>query len=115
MYSKPQFMQGVYRFEGTGLTNTHLLSPQLTYTVPTGKRAQFVYFRAGNSSAEMICILLVRDGVPMRYFPVGAKGDVHVALAVVEDLTSGTTLEAHLGAPEGVSGSVVLDIGLVEI
>jgi len=37
------------------------------------------------------------------------------AVAVVEDLTSGTKLEAYLAAPENVSGQVVLDIGLVEI
>ncbi len=115
MYSKPQFMQGVFRFEGQGLTNPHLLTPEMVYTVPVGKRTQFVYFRAGNSSAEMVTVVLMRDGSPMRYFPIGAKGDVHVALAVVEDLMSGTKLEVHLAAPEGVSGVAVLDIGLVEI
>jgi assimilatory nitrate reductase catalytic subunit len=115
MYSKPQFIQGVFRFEGQGLTNPHLLTQELTYTVPVGKRTQFVYFRAGNSAAEMIYVVLTRDGSPMRYFPIGAKSDVHVALAVVEDLMSGTKLEVHLAAPEGTGGAVVLDIGLVEI
>ena len=74
-----------------------------------------IYFRAGNSAAEMIYVVLLRDSQPMRYFPIGARGDVHVALAVVEDLHAGTTLAAHLAAPEGISGTVVLDIGLVEI
>lgn len=115
MYSKPHLLQGVFPFEGRGLQNPYPLSGDLTYTVPVGKRAQFVYFRAGNSSAEMIYVTLMRDGNPMRFFPIAARGDVHVALAVVEDLTSGTKLEAYLAAPENVAGSVVLDIGLVEI
>lgn len=115
MYSKPQFLQGPYPFDGRGLTNPYPLSGDLTYTVPVGKRAQLVYFRAGNSCAEMIYVTLMRDGNPMRLFPIGARGDVHVALAVVEDLMSGTKLEVFLAAPEHVSGTVVLDIGLVEI
>ena len=115
MYSKPQLLQGVYAFTGHGLTNAHPISGELSYTVPVGKRTQFVYFRAGNSSAEMIYVVLMRDGSPMRYFPIAARGDVHVALAVVEDLMSGTKIEAYLAAPDGVSGTVVLDIGLVEV
>lgn len=115
MYSKPTLLQGIYPFEGHGLSSPHPLAGGLTYTVPVGKRSQFVYFRAGNSAAELICVTLIRDGEPMRLFPVGARGDVHVALAVVEDLMSGTKLEAFVAAPDGVSGTVVLDIGLVEI
>jgi assimilatory nitrate reductase catalytic subunit len=34
---------------------------------------------------------------------------------VVEDLDSGTTVELHLAAPDGVSGTVVVDLGLVEV
>ena len=98
MYSKPQLLQGVLAFEGHGLTNPHPLAGGLTYTVPVGKRTQFVYFRAGNSSAEMIYVVLMRDGSPMRYFPIAARGDVHVALAVVEDMMSGTKLETYLAA-----------------
>ena len=115
MYSKPTLIQGVFPFEGRGLSNPYPLSAELTYTVPVGKRSQFVYFRAGNSSAELIYVVLMRDGTPMRYFPIGARSDVHVALAVVEDLMSGTKLEAYLAAPEQISGSVVLDIGMVEV
>ena len=83
--------------------------------MPVGKRTQFVYFRAGNSSAELIYVALMRDGNPMRLFPIGARGDVHVALAVVEDLMSGTKLEAYLAAPGRRFREVVLDIGLVEV
>ena len=115
MYSKPKLLQGVFQFEGRGLHNPVPLSGDLTYTVPVGKRTQFVYFRAGNSSAELIYVTLMRDGEPMRLFPIGARSDVHVALAVVEDLQSGTTLEATVAAPDGVSGVLVLDIGLVEV
>ena len=115
MYSKPQLLQGVFAFEGRGLHNSFPIAGAPTYTVPVGKRTQFVYFRAGNSSAEMIYVTLMRDGAPMRLFPIGARGDVHVALAVVEDLMSGTKVEAYVAAPEGVSGTIVLDIGLVEV
>ena len=59
--------------------------------------------------------MLVRDGVPMRYFPIGAKGDVHVPLRVVEDLEPGTTLEVHAAGAAGVSGVVIIDLGLVEV
>lgn len=115
MYTKPQLLQGVFPFEGQGFHNPHPLSAELAYTVPVGKRTQFVYFRAGNSSAELIYVTLMRDGKLMRLFPIGARGDVHVALAVVEDLMSGTKLEAYIAAPVGVSGTLVLDIGLVEV
>ena len=37
-----------------------------------------IYFRAGNSSDEMIYIIMMRDGVPMRYFAVGARAGMHV-------------------------------------
>lgn len=115
MYSKPQFLQGIYPFVGAGLTDPALLHPTLAYTVPAGKRGQFVYFRAGNSSSELVYVVLMRDGSPMRYFPIGAKADVHVALAVVEDLPGGTVIQTFLAAPEGTQGMVVLDIGLMEI
>jgi hypothetical protein len=58
---------------------------------------------------------LLRDGKPMRYFPIGAKCGVHVPLAVVEDLFPETKLEVLLAAPVGASGYLVLDIGLLEV
>jgi hypothetical protein len=51
----------------------------------------------------------------MRYFPVGARSDTHVALAVVEDIEDGSVLELHLAAPVGLTGTVVVDLGLVEV
>ena len=56
-----------------------------------------------------------KNGAPMRYFPIGAKASVHVPLAVVEDLFPDTKLEIFFAAPEGSAGTVVLDIGLMEI
>lgn len=58
---------------------------------------------------------LVRDGATMRYFPISAKGSTHVSLRVVEDLLSDSVLEVYLGAPMGLTGTVVVDVGLVEI
>jgi assimilatory nitrate reductase catalytic subunit len=75
---------------------------------------QALYFRGGNSSSELITVVLMRNGVPMRYFPIGAKSDVHVPLRVVEDIDGGSVVELYLAAPDGVGGSVVVDLGMVE-
>jgi assimilatory nitrate reductase catalytic subunit len=114
MDSSPKFLQGVYHWEGNGLEKPSLLDGELVYEVPSGLEAQLVYFRGGNSSDELVCVVLMRDGEPMRYFPIGAKADTHVPLRVVEDLLSGTRLEVHLAAPEGSTGVVVVDVGMVE-
>jgi hypothetical protein len=74
-----------------------------------------VYFRGGNSSDDMVTVVLFRDGKPMRYFPIAARGATHVALRVVEDLLGDTVLELFLAAPAGCTGTVVVDLGLVEI
>jgi hypothetical protein len=112
---KPVFIQGIFSRKGTGLACTVPFDPPVTYTVPADKRAQTIYFRAGNASAELIYLVLTRDGVPMRYFPVGAKAAIHVPLAVVEDLDPGSRIEILLAAPNTWETSVVLDIGFVEI
>ena len=83
--------------------------------MPAGSVTQPVYFRGGNSSKQMITVVLFRDGKPMRYFPIAAKGATHVALRVVEDLLGDTVLELHVAAPSGCSGTVVVDLGLVEV
>jgi hypothetical protein len=51
----------------------------------------------------------------MRYFPVGAKGAIHVPLAVVEDIAPGSKVEVLIAAPKGIQSAVLLDIGFVEI
>jgi hypothetical protein len=115
MLETPKFIQGVYSFEGQGLEHPVSLSPKDEYTVPFDKRAQLIYLRAGNSTPEMIYLLLSRNGRPIRYFPIGARGAVHVQLAIVEDMSPESRLELSVGAPEGVRGVVMVDIGLVEI
>jgi assimilatory nitrate reductase catalytic subunit len=87
----------------------------VTYKVPEDKRAQLVYFRAGNPIDELVYILFKRNSKPMRYFPIGARPATHVELAVVEDLEPGTILDVLVGAPDALTASLVLDIGLVEI
>src|ERR687894_827658 len=91
------------------------VDPALRYTVPSGATAQALYFRGGNSTDHLVYVLLVRDGVPVRGFPIGAKGDVHVPLRVVEDLPGGTVVELQAAAPIGVVGDLVVDLGLVEV
>ena len=115
MYPKPQFIQGVFGFEGAGLTNPAPLAPAAVYKVPPDKRAQVVYLRAGNSTNELICLNLLRDGKVMRHFPVGAKQGMHVPLAMTEDVFPESRLEITVSAPKGVSGVVILDVGLFEI
>ena len=114
VHTTPRLLQGIFGFEGTGLEKPFLLHPSLRHVVGAGLICQPVYFRGGNTTAELVSILLMRDGAPMRYFPIGAKSDVHVPLRVVEDLEAGTTLEVHLAAPEGLTGAVVIDLGMVE-
>jgi assimilatory nitrate reductase catalytic subunit len=115
MPSKNHFLQGVFAFEGAGLDKPAPLHADLTYVVPDGAVAQTLYFRGGNSSDELVALVLMKDGVPLRYFPIGAKSDVHVPLRVVEDIEGGSAVELYLAAPEGATGSVVIDVGLVEV
>src|SRR4051812_19407601 len=115
MLEKPAFIQGLFGFIGGGLETPVGLSPSACYTVPNDKRAQTIYFRAGNPSPEMIYAVLTRNGAPMRYFPIGAKASVHVPLAVLEDLSPGSRIEILIGAPAGLTSSVLLDIGFMEI
>ena len=103
MHSTPRFLQGIFPFEGQGVDKPAPLHEALTYTVPMGVTTQPLYFRGGNSTDELITVVLVRDGAPMRYFPIGARDAVHVALAVVEDLDDDTVLELHVAAREGLT------------
>ena len=113
MMTTPRFLQGVFEFEGRGLAKPVPLP--LSYTVPEGTTGQILYARGGNASDELISLVLMVDGAPARWLPVGAKGDMHVSLRVVEDLLAGTTVEVHLAAPDGAAGTVVVDCGLVEV
>lgn len=114
METTPRFLTGVFAFTGQGLDAAGPLGG-LSYTVPADKRSQLIYFRAGNSADAMVAVMLMRGGKPMRTFPIGAKGAVHVPLAVVEDLQPDSSIEVFVAAPAGVGGQIVLDIGLIEI
>jgi hypothetical protein len=115
MNPRPRFIQGTFSFTGRGLASPHPLGDATRYVVPGDKRAQLIYMRGGNSADALVSLVLTRDGKPMRYFPIGAKSSVHVPLAVVEDIFPESRLEVLVAAPEGVSGSVVVDIGLLEV
>ena len=115
MSPKPRFINGVFAFAGQGLDKPGPLDPTTNYTVASDKRAQLIYLRAGNSCAELIYLVVLRNGKPLRYFPIGAKDSVHVSLAVVEDIFPESKLEVQLAAPVGSSGTLVLDLGLLEV
>ena len=113
--STPRFLQGAFPFTGAGYGKPALLDPSLVYVVPADRRAQLIYLRGGNSTAELASITLMQDGKAARMFPVGAKAGIHVPLAVVEDLQPDTRIEVFFAAAEGVSGTMVLDLGIIEI
>lgn len=115
MEARPRFLQGVLPFSGEGLDRPLPLDPPLEYVVPSGCRSQLVYLRGGNSTDELVSVLLLRDGEAMRYFPIGARSNIHVALRVVEDLMSDTRLELRLAAPKDTEGYLVIDVGLMEV
>jgi hypothetical protein len=110
-----RFIQGIFSFTGRGLAHPHPLHDSARLTVAADKRGQLIYARAGNSSDALICVVLARDGKPIRYFPIGANASAHVPLAVVEDIFPESKLEVLVAAPEGVAGTVVIDIGLLEV
>jgi assimilatory nitrate reductase catalytic subunit len=114
MLAKNRFLQGVYPFTGVGLDKPTPIAPELSYLVPDGVINQTLYFRGGNTTDELVTVVLLRDGVPMRYFPIGARGNVHVPLRVVEDIEGGSVIELQIVAPAGLTGSVVVDLGMVE-
>ena len=115
MNETPKFIQGVFSFRGAGLTHPVPLTPAALYKVPDDKRAQLIYLRAGNASAELIYLVLNRGGKSMRLFPVGAKEAIHVPLSIVEDVDPESELELCIGAPEGLAGALVIDMGVLEI
>ena len=115
MLSQPKILTGIFAFTGAGLDRPSLLDPGLIYTVPPDRRAQAIYLRAGNSSGELACLSVTRDGRTLRLFPVGAKAALHVPLAVLEDLEPDAKIEVLVSAPEGASGHIVIDFGLMEI
>jgi hypothetical protein len=115
MNETPKFIQGVFTFRGAGLTHPAPLTPAATYKVPFDKRAQLIYLRAGNASSELVYLALNRGGKCLRLFPVGGKVGIHVPLSIVEDIEPESELELCVGAPEGLEGTLVIDMGVLEI
>jgi len=115
LYPSARFIQAVVPFEGRGLDELVSLGAELSYQAPPDKRAQLVYFRAGQSSDAFVYVAVKRDGTVIRLFPLAAKGAMHVPLAVVEDLEKGSRLDVLVSAPAGARGALVLDIGIVEV
>jgi len=113
--STPRFLQGRFAFKGEGFEALTDIDDMPSLTVPPGATLQAVYFRGGNSSDELVTVALLRDGDPVRYLPIGARNGTHVALRLVEDFLEGAELTLKLSAPAGASGTVVIDLGLVEI
>lgn len=115
MRPTPRLLQAALAFTGKGLLQPSALGDAATYRVPADRRAQLIYFRAGNSLDALVCVSLLRDGHLLRYFPIGAQASVHIPLAVIEDLEPESLLEVHLAAPDRAKGVIILDVGLVEI
>jgi hypothetical protein len=115
MFEEHRFVQGMFAFEGRGLENPVSFEPKAVYQVPSDKRAQLIYCRVGNPSAEFLYVALNRDGKPMRMFPCGAKSGIHVPLAIIDDILPDSVLELVIAAPEGLKSKVMIDLGLVEI
>jgi hypothetical protein len=93
---KPAFIQGLFAFDGKGLETPCPFASPVAYNAPPDRRAQTIYFRAGNAAPEMIYPVLLRRGAPMRCFPMGAKA-------------------AQVAAPRGLQSSVLAGIGFLEI
>ncbi len=111
----PKFIQGTFTFEGKGLDTPIPLGPRGVYQVPPRKRSKLIYVRAGNSTGEMVSLLMTRNSRPLRYFPIGAKSAIHVSLAVTEDIVADSELEILIVAPEGLQGTIIADFGLIEM
>ena len=111
----PRFLQAIRPYLGKGLDEYLAFDPPLRYAVPEGASAQCVYFRGGNQGDELVCVVLTCDDVPMRLFPIGAQDAIHVPLRITEDLLSDRILELHVAAAAGSEGTVVVDLGILEV
>lgn len=110
----PRFLQGVYPFAGRGVFNLDPLHDALCYQVPPCKSAEVIYFRAGNLSDDILYLALSVNGQAVRYFPAGPKSDFHVPLSIVEPYPARSRIEVCLAAPRGLTGTIVVDVGILE-
>lgn len=113
--ARPVFLQGAYPFAGRGFFEPLLLHGDLRYTVPDMCTSEVVYFRAGNLSDDLVYVTLCVNDQAVRYFPIGPKGDCHVSLAIVESNPAGTEIEIRIAGSRGLTGSIVIDMGILEI
>ena len=113
MDATPRFLNGVFDFEGRGLGRPAELDPALAYTVPSDKRTQLIYLRAGNSLDELVYLVLTKNGAPMRYFPIGAKAVTHVPLAVVERVPLRADVAAVVVDPRLVGRGAAVEVLVV--
>ena len=112
--STPRFLQGVFEFEGNGLDKPALLDDSLRYVVPAGAVTQPVYFRGGNSTDEIVTVVLFRNGAHALLPDRRAGSDPRRAAG------GGGTAGRHRARvvrrrPDGCSGTAVVDLGLVEL
>lgn len=114
MHETHKFFIGMFAFEGRGLETPVSLEPKAVYTVPPDKRAQFIYGRIGNPTAEFLYVALQRDSKSMRLFPCGPKSGIHVPLAIIDDCLPGSIVELKIAAPAGLAAKVMIDVGFVE-
>ena len=113
MESKPAFIQGTFKFKGEGF-EAPLSLYGATYTVPANRKSQLVYCRAGQSSDDIINLVLLRDSESMRMFPLGMKSSMHFPLVIQEYLPAGTKIELKVAAAPGLMGSLFVDLGFME-
>lgn len=110
----PRFLQGAFSFAGRGFFEVGPLHDDLRYVVPAGATAEVIYLRAGNMSDDLLYLALCVNGLPVRYFPAGPKADFHVPLSITETYPAGARIEVGIAAPRGLTGSVVVDVGILE-
>ncbi len=111
----PRFLHGVYPFVGRGVYELSPLSDSLSFTVPQHRTVETPYVRAGNSSDDLIYLAISANGSPVHYYPLGPRSDIDIAPSIGETHSAGTRLDICFAAPRGLAGSVIVDVGLVEI
>ena len=85
----PRFLQGVFNFVGAGYGQAAAAERQARLHGARRQARAADLLPRRQFGRMSINLVLMRDGKPMRYFPIGAKGAMHVPLAVVEDLLPG--------------------------
>ena len=95
-----------------GLDRPVSLRPEITYKVPFDKRAQLIYLRAGNSLGEMIYLVLSRGKTaPCAISRSARRAPSTFSWRSWRTSIPESVLDLSVGAPEGQSASVVIDIG----